>query len=141
MTGHPFGRELLDQERRGGSVTTTSDLALFFQTLVRGELLSDDMMAEMTETVPMGTELSAGHGLIRVHLSCGWRTETAAMSPTTHQVLVSPDRSKVVVPARGGGDWFTAKPLAEKIYCQAVSDWSTLAAGTVRAGTGRTPRR
>lgn len=50
MTGHPFGGRS-SIRTSGGPVATTSDLARSFQALVRGELLSYDMMAEMTETV------------------------------------------------------------------------------------------
>lgn len=88
----------------------------------------------------MGTEMSAGHGLICFDLPCGWRTETTAISPTAHQVLVSPVGSKswssleaaatASRPSAGRGDLLPA-----------VSYQPTLAAGTVRAGTGRTPRR
>jgi D-alanyl-D-alanine carboxypeptidase len=104
-----------------GPFSTTADTARFFQALVRGELFSEELLAEMTETVSMGTELSAGMGLFRFDLPCGtaWG-HGGEFTYYSNQVLVSGDGSTVVVFARGRGDWFTTKTLAEKIYCLAA---------------------
>ena len=120
--GAPYGscRICVPPEWRGGPASTSSDLARFFQALVRGELLGDDMLAEMIDTVPMGTEMSAGHGLFRFDLPCGTAYGHGGETVYyTNQVLVSPDGAKVVVVARNVRDWFSLKTFAEEIYCAA----------------------
>jgi D-alanyl-D-alanine carboxypeptidase len=103
-----------------GGVSTTSDLARFFQALLSGELLGPEMMAEMTETVPTGTEMHAGLGMFRFDLPCGsaWG-HGGDFTYYTNQVLVSEDGSKALVVARNVRDWYSIKILAEEMYCQA----------------------
>lgn len=102
----------------GGPNSTTSDLARFFQALLGGELLGDDMMEAMRHTVPTGTELHAGLGVYRFDLPCGsaWG-HGGEFTYYSNQVLVSGDGSKAVVVARNARDWYSIKTLAEEMYC------------------------
>jgi D-alanyl-D-alanine carboxypeptidase len=105
----------------GGPISTTSDIARFFQALLGGELLGEDMMAAMTQTMPTGTELHAGLGLFRFDLPCGsaWG-HGGEFTYYSNQVLVSADGSKAVVVARNARDWYSIKMLAEEMFCAAV---------------------
>jgi D-alanyl-D-alanine carboxypeptidase len=105
----------------GGPNSTTSDLARFFQALLGGELLGEDMMATMTQTVPTGTELHAGLGMFRFDLPCGsaWG-HGGEFTYYSNQALVSGDGSTVVVVARNARDWYSIKTLAEEMFCAAV---------------------
>jgi D-alanyl-D-alanine carboxypeptidase len=104
-----------------GPISTTSDLARFFQGLLRGELLDEDMLAEMMTTVPTGTEFHAGLGIFRADLPCGsaWG-HGGDTGLQTSQVLASRDGSTIVVVARNVGDWASLKTLAEQMYCQVI---------------------
>ena len=114
-------RNCVPDEGRGGPVTTTSELARFFQALLGGELLGDDMLAVMTDALPSDIELSAGHGLFRFDLPCGVAYGHGGDATYyANQVLVSPDGSTVVVLAQGRSGWFPIKTLAEELYCQAT---------------------
>ena len=105
----------------GGPNSTTSDLARFFQALLGGELLGEDMMATMKHTVPTGTELHAGLGIFRFDMPCGsaWG-HGGEFTYYSNQVLVSGDGSKAVVVARNARDWYSIKTLAEEMYCGAL---------------------
>jgi D-alanyl-D-alanine carboxypeptidase len=103
-----------------GMVSTTSDLARFFQALLRGELIGEEMLAEMTQTVPAENEFHAGLGLFRADLGCGSAWGNGGAADYVSQVLASRDGSTVLVAARYGGDWPTVKSLAEGLYCLAI---------------------
>ena len=105
----------------GGPISTTSDLARFFQALLGGELLGEDMMEVMTQTVPTGTELHMGLGVFRFDMPCGsaWG-HGGEFTYYSNQVLVSRDGSEAVVVARNARDWYSIKTLAEEMYCAAV---------------------
>lgn len=107
-----------------GLISTTSDVARFFQALLGGELLGQEMLAEMTQTVPGINEFDefhAGLGLFRADLPCGsgWG-HGGDTGVYTNQVLASRDGSTIVVVARNVRDWFFLKNLAEEMYCQAI---------------------
>jgi D-alanyl-D-alanine carboxypeptidase len=104
-----------------GPISTTFDLARFFQALLGGELLAPDTMAAMTRTVPTGSEIHAGLGLFRFDLPCGsaWG-HGGEFTYYSNQVLVSPDGSTAVVVARSARDWYSIKTLAEEMYCATV---------------------
>ncbi|MFG1782456.1 serine hydrolase domain-containing protein [Rhodococcus oryzae] len=57
----------------GAMVATGADLNTFFAALLRGDLVSQDRLAEMKRTVPFdrGPKDAYGLGLVRVHSSCG----------------------------------------------------------------------
>ena len=103
-----------------GGISTTSDLARFFQALLAGELLGPDMMAELKRMVPTGTEIQAGLGVFRFDLPCGtaWG-HGGEFTYYSNQVLVSDDGSQALVVARNARDWYSIKTLAEEMYCQA----------------------
>jgi D-alanyl-D-alanine carboxypeptidase len=103
-----------------GAVSTTSRLARFFQALLGGQLLGDEMMTEMTTTVPTGTEFHAGLGIFRADLPCGSAWGNGGAGSYTSQVLASRDGSTIVVVARNVGDWSSLKSLAEDMYCEAI---------------------
>jgi D-alanyl-D-alanine carboxypeptidase len=106
---------------RCGAVSTTSRLARFFRALLGGELVGKDMTAEMTTTVPTGSEFQAGLGIFRADLPCGsaWGNGGDTGSYAS-QVLASRDGSTIVVVARNVGDWASLKALAERMYCKAI---------------------
>jgi D-alanyl-D-alanine carboxypeptidase len=106
---------------RCGPLSTTSDLARFFEGLLRGTLLDEDMLAEMMTTVPTGTEFHAGLGIFRVDLPCGsaWG-HGGDTGLYASQVLASRDGSTIVAVARNVGDWASLKPVAEQMYCEAI---------------------
>lgn len=105
----------------GGIVSTAADLASFFRALLGGELLRDDLLGEMTQTVDTGTEFRAGLGLFRADLPCG--------SPWGHggddlvysnQVFASRDGSTIVVVAQNTTGWPSVEATAEEIYCRSL---------------------
>jgi D-alanyl-D-alanine carboxypeptidase len=104
-----------------GPISTTSELALFFQGLLRGELFDQDMLTEMMATVPTGSEFHAGLGIFRADLPCGsaWG-HGGDTGLYASQVLASRDGSTIVVLARNVGDWPSLKTLAEQMYCQVI---------------------
>lgn len=104
----------------GGPNSTTSDVGRFFRALLGGELLGEDMMAAMTQTVPTGTEIHAGFGVFRFDLPCGsaWG-HGGEFTYYSNQVLVSGDGTKALVVARNARDWYSIKTLAEEMYCEA----------------------
>jgi D-alanyl-D-alanine carboxypeptidase len=57
----------------GAMVATGADLNMFFAALLRGDLVSQDRLAEMKRTVPFdrSPQDSYGLGLLRVNSSCG----------------------------------------------------------------------
>ncbi|WP_051637573.1 serine hydrolase domain-containing protein [Rhodococcus sp. UNC363MFTsu5.1] len=57
----------------GAMVATGADLNTFFAALLRGDLVSQDRLAEMKHTVPFdrGPKDEYGLGLVHVHSSCG----------------------------------------------------------------------
>ncbi|TJZ75945.1 beta-lactamase family protein [Rhodococcus oryzae] len=57
----------------GAMVATGADLNTFFTALLRGDLVSQDRLAEMKQTVPFdrGPKDAYGLGLVRVNSSCG----------------------------------------------------------------------
>jgi D-alanyl-D-alanine carboxypeptidase len=101
-----------------GIVSSTDDLAKFFQALLRGELLREDTMSEMTQTIDTGEGFRVGLGFFREDLSCGsvWYHAGDAISYSA-MALAAPDGSKAVVVAQNTTGWDSAKALAEKMYC------------------------
>ncbi|MEU6246956.1 serine hydrolase domain-containing protein [Glycomyces sp. NPDC047010] len=62
----------------GGYVSTTADVNRFLRALLGGELVSEAMLAQMQDTVPVGEDMQAfwpgggyGLGLVERPLSCG----------------------------------------------------------------------
>jgi D-alanyl-D-alanine carboxypeptidase len=119
--GAPEGSCALCLPSGGGPNSTMYDVAGFFQALLGGELLGDDMMATMMHTVPTGTEAHAGLGVFRFDLPCGsaWG-HGGEFTYYSNQVLVSRDGSAAVVVARNARDWYSIKMLAEEMYCAAI---------------------
>jgi D-alanyl-D-alanine carboxypeptidase len=105
---------------RGGPLSTTSDLARFFLALLRGRLLREDTMAEMTKTIPTGSG-NFGLGLFQADFACGsaWGHGGDTLNYTNF-VSASRDGSTIVVVARNSGGWWTLRQLAEEIYCQVL---------------------
>jgi D-alanyl-D-alanine carboxypeptidase len=114
----------------GGIVSTTADLATFFEALLGGELLGEDELSEMLRTVdtsgdPLaarGAENSAGAGLgiFRLDLDCGsaWGHGGDLIGPGySNQVLVSRDGSSIVIVAQNRMGWPRANATAIAMYC------------------------
>lgn len=55
----------------GEMISTTHDLQAFFDALLGGDLISEESLAQMRTTVPMGTGFHYGLGLERFDLPCG----------------------------------------------------------------------
>jgi len=104
-----------------GPISTTSDLARFFQGLLGGDLLDEDMLAEIMTTVPAYNEFHSGLGIFRADMPCGsaWGNGGDSGFYAT-QVLASRDGSTIVVVARNVGDWASVMKLAERMYCEAI---------------------
>jgi D-alanyl-D-alanine carboxypeptidase len=104
-----------------GIVSTADDLATFFRALLKGDLIDEDVLAEMMRTVSTGTEFRAGLGLFRADLRCGsaWGHGGDDLGYSNH-VLVSRDGSTIVVVAQNTVGWPSVRAKAEEMYCRAL---------------------
>jgi D-alanyl-D-alanine carboxypeptidase len=104
-----------------GIVSTAADLARFFRALLGGELLEDDLLAQMTQTVDTGMKFRAGLGLFESNLSCGsWWGHGGDDLVYSNQVLASHDGRTIVVVAQNTTGWPSVKEQAENMYCRAL---------------------
>jgi D-alanyl-D-alanine carboxypeptidase len=105
----------------GGIVSTAADLARFFRALVSGELLDDDLLAEMTQAVDAGTEAQAGLGIFQINTPCGspWGHGGDDLA-YSNQVLASRDGRTIVVVAQNTTGWPSVEEKAEEMYCRAL---------------------
>jgi D-alanyl-D-alanine carboxypeptidase len=102
----------------GGIVSTTADLASFFQALFAGELLNDDRLSEMMQTVEAGSGPRAGLGVFRFQVPCGFAWGHGGVEPAySTMALAARDGSKVVVVAETGFDFENVRAAAEEMYC------------------------
>jgi D-alanyl-D-alanine carboxypeptidase len=100
-----------------GIVSTTDDLARFFQALFGGKLLRPDLLSEMTRTVDAGG-VGAGLGLFRFRLACGvaWGHGGIGAVYAT-MALAARDGSRAAVVAENEPDFPAVEAVADKIYC------------------------
>jgi D-alanyl-D-alanine carboxypeptidase len=105
----------------GGIVSTAADLARFFRALVSGELLGEDLLAEMTQAVDAGTEAQAGLGIFQINTPCGspWGHGGDDLA-YSNQVLASQDGQTIVVVAQNTTGWPSVEEKAEEMYCRAL---------------------
>jgi D-alanyl-D-alanine carboxypeptidase len=103
----------------GGIASTAGDVATFFRALLAGDLLPDDLLAEMTHTVPTDEpHVGAGLGLFRFELPCGVAYGHGGdQGSYSNMPLVAPDGSIVVVVAQNTNGWINAREVAEKLFC------------------------
>ena len=82
----------------GSIVSDAQDVGSFFSALLSGDVLSDDSLALMKETVPQGAVGAAGLGIFEVDLPCGavW-THSGGIVDYLTVVGSSEDGGRVVV--------------------------------------------
>ncbi|RJO78005.1 class A beta-lactamase-related serine hydrolase [Nocardia panacis] len=105
----------------GEMISSTSDLAVFFDALMSGRLLSASMLAGMKQTVPMGLGFHYGLGVQRFDLPCGvrlWGHGGELLGYLTY-VFVGPDeRVMTMVLASAQGDNFAVfAAAAAAVFC------------------------
>lgn len=102
----------------GGIVSTTDDLASFFRALFAGELVTQDLLSELTRTVDAGSDLRVGLGVFRFHVPCGFAWGHGGTEPAySTMALAARDGSRVVIVAEAGFDFDSVQAAAEKMYC------------------------
>jgi D-alanyl-D-alanine carboxypeptidase len=102
----------------GGIVSTMNDLARFFRALFTGDLVSRDVLSEMTRTVDVEPGQRAGLGVFEEDVSCGVAWGHGGVEPAySTMALASRDGSSVVVVAETGFDFDAVEAAAEKMYC------------------------
>jgi D-alanyl-D-alanine carboxypeptidase len=124
-----------------GIVSTAADLARFFRALLGGELLEDDLLAQMMQTVDTGMKFRAGLGLFETNLSCGsWWGHGGDDLVYSNQVLASHDGRTIVVVAQNTTGWPSVKEQAENMYCHAAAPATTPAQTDSAPSDTRTSR-
>ncbi|HSA50063.1 MAG TPA: serine hydrolase domain-containing protein [Yinghuangia sp.] len=123
-----------DMDAEGSIVSTTADLGRFWTALMRGELLSPRMTAEMQRTVPVdvpGYEsfgIRWGLGLTWVNLTCGggyWTHWGNVLGASTRGGVTPDGRRSVVVAVTGNADHTIAEtdtglvlPMVDRALCE-----------------------
>lgn len=95
----------------GETVTTGADLDTFLDALLGGDLLSDDALAEMRTTVPVGLGFHYGLGLQRFDLPCGgqvWGHGGQLLGYVTYAYRRDDGRSLQLALVSGDDDGFGA---------------------------------
>ncbi|WP_036968956.1 serine hydrolase domain-containing protein [Promicromonospora kroppenstedtii] len=107
----------------GEMISTTRDLEAFFDALLGGRLISDDALAQMRTTVPMGMGFHYGLGLERFDLPCGgqlWGHGGQLLGYVTYAYRRDDGRSLTMLLASGRSDGFVSFAAATgATYCLA----------------------
>lgn len=93
----------------GEMISTTHDLQTFFEALLGGDLISEDSLAQMRTTVPMGMGFHYGLGLERFDLPCGgqlWGHGGQLLGYVTYAYRRDDGRSLTMLLASGKDDGF-----------------------------------
>lgn len=93
----------------GEMISTTRDLQSFFDALLGGGLISEESLAQMRTTVPMGMGFHYGLGLERFDLPCGgrlWGHGGQILGYVTYAYRRDDGRSLTMLLASGKGDGF-----------------------------------
>lgn len=105
----------------GEMVSTAGDLQTFFDALLGGDLISDESLAEMRTTVPMGMGFHYGLGLERFDLPCGgslWGHGGQLLGYVTYAYRRDDGRGLTLLLASGTGDGFVPfAAAATAAYC------------------------
>lgn len=105
----------------GEMVSTTHDLQAFFDALLGGDLISEDSLAQMRTTVPMGMGFHYGLGLERFDLPCGgqlWGHGGQLIGYVTYAYRRDDGRSLTMLLASGKDDGFISfAAAAGATYC------------------------
>jgi D-alanyl-D-alanine carboxypeptidase len=105
----------------GEMVSTTHDLQTFFDALLGGDLISEDSLAQMRTTVPMGMGFHYGLGLERFDLPCGgqlWGHGGQLLGYVTYAYRRDDGRSLTMLLASGKDDGFISFAAATgAAYC------------------------
>lgn len=105
----------------GEMTSTTADLQTFFDALLGGDLISDESLAQMRTTVPMGMGFHYGLGLERFDLPCGgtlWGHGGQLLGYVTYAYRRDDGRALTMLRASGSGDGFVSFAAATTAaYC------------------------
>jgi D-alanyl-D-alanine carboxypeptidase len=105
----------------GEMISTTDDLQTFFDALLGGDLISEDSLAQMRTTVPMGMGFHYGLGLERFDLPCGgqlWGHGGQLLGYVTYAYRRDDGRSLTMLLASGKSDGFISFAAATgAAYC------------------------
>ncbi|WP_207211862.1 serine hydrolase domain-containing protein [Promicromonospora panici] len=105
----------------GEMISTTYDLQAFFEALLGGNLISEESLAQMRTTVPMGMGFHYGLGLERFDLPCGgplWGHGGQLLGYVTYAYRRDDGRSLTMLLASGEGDGFVSFASATgAAYC------------------------
>ncbi|MEV0952965.1 serine hydrolase domain-containing protein [Promicromonospora sp. NPDC050249] len=105
----------------GEMISTTHDLQAFFDALLSGDLISEDSLAHMRTTVPMGMSFHYGLGLERFDLPCGgqlWGHGGQLLGYVTYAYQRDDGRSLTMLLASGKDDDFISFAAATgAAYC------------------------
>jgi D-alanyl-D-alanine carboxypeptidase len=105
----------------GEMISTTHDLQAFFDALLGGDLTSEDSLAQMRTTVPMGMGFHYGLGLERFDLPCGgqlWGHGGQLLGYVTYAYRRDDGRSLTMLLASGKDDGFISFAAATgAAYC------------------------
>ncbi|MFD6138484.1 serine hydrolase domain-containing protein [Promicromonospora sp. NPDC060271] len=105
----------------GEMISTSQDLQTFFDELLGGGLISEDALAQMRTTVPMGMGFHYGLGLERFDLPCGgqlWGHGGQLLGYVTYAYRRDDGRGLTILLASGKGDGFISFAAATgAAYC------------------------
>ncbi|WP_280499224.1 serine hydrolase domain-containing protein [Nocardia cyriacigeorgica] len=105
----------------GEMISTQPDLATFFDALLGGRLLSEQTLAEMRRTVPMGSGFHYGLGLERFDLPCGgqvWGHGGQLLGYVTYAYRRDDGRTFGLLEVSGSDDGFLRfAAMATAVYC------------------------
>jgi D-alanyl-D-alanine carboxypeptidase len=105
----------------GALVSNAQDLSVFLRALLSGEILSDESLTQMKDTVPTGPGgLEDGLGLFSSHLRCGrfWGHDGGILDYAT-LVRASEDGDRVAVLSAHGGNPTGPPPDESALLCPA----------------------
>lgn len=126
--GHGRHADVTDQNvsldwAAGEMISTTRDLQVFLDALLGGDLISQESLAQMRTTVPMGMGFHYGLGLERFDLPCGgrlWGHGGQLLGYVTYAYRRDGGRSLTMLLASGKGDGFLPFAAATgAAYCLA----------------------
>ncbi|MDN5725112.1 MAG: beta-lactamase family protein [Propionibacteriales bacterium] len=105
----------------GEMISTSADLATFFDALLGGRLLSQQTLDQMRTTVPMGMGFHYGLGLERFDLPCGgqlWGHGGQLLGYVTYAYRRDDGRSFTLLQVSGSDDGFVAfGAMVTAAYC------------------------
>ncbi len=102
----------------GGIISTAGDLATFFRALMSGQIVQDELVSEMTDTVRTDDpDLRIGLGIFSKRFSCGTSWGHGGELGYSVDVAVARDGSKAVVIARNNPNLGNGEKVKQRLYC------------------------